>query len=148
MFDNLKKTICYVMTSQTSEWMPFVILLVFRIPIPVFTLLIDGTADFVPALAYAYEEGEINIMTRKPRNQMEHLVSYKLIAQCSGWMGMGSFLCSLTCYFICMNDFGFVPGQLWAKNNIPIILPEDGDLYNPTSPFFGNTNLAKITSCQ
>ena len=54
IFDNLKKSICYVMTSQMSEWLPFVVLLVFRIPIPVFTLLIDGTADFVPAISYAF----------------------------------------------------------------------------------------------
>ena len=56
IFDNLKKSICYVMTSQMSEWLPFVVLLIFRIPIPVFTLLIDGTADFVPAISYAFED--------------------------------------------------------------------------------------------
>ena len=57
------------MTSQMSEWLPFVVLLIFRIPIPVFTLLIDGTADLVPALSYAFEDGEIGLMTRRPRNQ-------------------------------------------------------------------------------
>ena len=69
LFDNLKKSICYVMTSQVSEWAPFIILIIARIPIPVFTLLIDGTADFVPAISYAFDHGEIGIMTRKPRSQ-------------------------------------------------------------------------------
>lgn len=45
------------MTSQVSEWAPFILLLTARIPIPIFTLLIDGTADFVPALSYAFEPG-------------------------------------------------------------------------------------------
>lgn len=57
LFDNLKKSICYVMTSQVSEWAPFILLIVARIPIPIFTLLIDGTADFVPAISYAFEHG-------------------------------------------------------------------------------------------
>ena len=57
LFDNLKKSICYVMTSQVSEWAPFIVLIAARIPIPVFTLLIDGTADFVPAISYAFDHG-------------------------------------------------------------------------------------------
>lgn len=54
LFDNLKKAIMYVMTSQVSEWMPFVFLITTRIPIPIFTLLIDGAVDFVPTLAFAF----------------------------------------------------------------------------------------------
>ncbi|TXH53648.1 MAG: hypothetical protein E6Q89_09180 [Bacteroidia bacterium] len=54
VFDNFKKAICYVMTSQVSEWMPFIYLILSRVPIPIFTLLVDGAADFVPTLAFAY----------------------------------------------------------------------------------------------
>jgi sodium/potassium-transporting ATPase subunit alpha len=55
IFDNFKKAICYVMTSQVSEWMPFVFLILSRVPIPIFTLLVDGATDFIPTLAFAYE---------------------------------------------------------------------------------------------
>ena len=136
------------MTSQVSEWAPFIILIIARIPIPIFTLLIDVTADFVPAISYAFDHGQIGIMTRKPRNQHQHLVTYKLILQCSGWMGWSSFLCSLLCFFICMTDFGFVPSGLWFKNNIDILLPDTTDYYNPTSPYFGNSKLEAFGSCQ
>lgn len=54
LFDNFKKAICYVMTSQVQEWMPFIFLILSRVPIPIFTLLVDGAADFVPTLAFAY----------------------------------------------------------------------------------------------
>lgn len=54
VFDNFKKAICYVMTSQVSEWMPFVFLILSKIPIPIFTLLVDGATDFIPTLAFAY----------------------------------------------------------------------------------------------
>ena len=45
------------MTSQVSEWAPFLLLIAGRMPIPVFTLLIDWSADFVPAISYAFENG-------------------------------------------------------------------------------------------
>jgi sodium/potassium-transporting ATPase subunit alpha len=54
IFDNLKKAIVYVMTSQISEWMPFVVLIFSKIPIPIFTLLIDAPVDFVTTVAYVY----------------------------------------------------------------------------------------------
>lgn len=43
------------MTSQISEWMPFVTLIFTKIPIPIFTLLIDAPIDFVPTVSYVYE---------------------------------------------------------------------------------------------
>lgn len=46
-----------------------------------------------------------------------------------------------------MTDFGFVPSGLWGKNNIDILIPAATDYYNPTSPYFGNSNLAKLNSC-
>ena len=57
-----------MMTSQVSEWMPFVFLITARIPIPIFTLLIDGVVDFIPTLAFAFEESESGIMSRPPKD--------------------------------------------------------------------------------
>ena len=45
------------MTSQISEFMPFVILIFSKIPIPIFTLLIDAPIDFFPTVSFVYEEG-------------------------------------------------------------------------------------------
>lgn len=46
-----------------------------------------------------------------------------------------------------MIDYGFVPENLWGKSNVHIILEADTDIYNPSSPTFGNSNLSNIQNC-
>jgi len=45
------------MTSQIAQFMPFIVLIFTGIPIPVFTLLIDGPINFVLTVSFGYEEG-------------------------------------------------------------------------------------------
>lgn len=82
IFDNLKKAISYMLTSNIPELMPFLAFIVFAIPLPLSTVLIlcvsIGT-DIFPGIAFAFEESELDIMTRKPRKPYEHLVTLKLI---------------------------------------------------------------------
>lgn len=70
--DNLKKTIVYVLTSQVSQMLPFIgfVILQFPLPItPVLVLFISIGTDLMPAIALAYEPGELDIMTRPPRKR-------------------------------------------------------------------------------
>ena len=135
------------MTSQISEFMPFVLLIFSRIPIPIFTLLIDAPIDFVPTISYVYEEGEVGIMTRKPKDPTSSLINGRLLGQASGWNGFSGFLCCLTCYYVCMIDFGFIPLELWDKNSMPLVLPSMTDTYNPSDPHFGNSALKDLKTC-
>ena len=80
-------------------------------------------------------------MTRKPKDPASSLINGRLLGQASGWMGFSGFLCCLTCYYHCMIDFGFIPSELWQKNSMPLLLPNADDVYNPTDPYFGNSNL-------
>lgn len=44
-------------------------------------LFVDLGTDMVPAISMAYEEAELNIMTRKPRDQeLDRLVNWRLIS--------------------------------------------------------------------
>lgn len=90
IFDNLKKTIVYLLTSNMTEIWPFVALVLVQIPLPlsnIFMLCICVGTDIYPALSLAYEEAEVDIMTRKPRKPDEHLVSARLLAHAYGQMG-------------------------------------------------------------
>jgi len=88
-------------------------------------------------------------MTRKPRNRLEHLVTMKLMAQSYGYIGFTQCWGALFAYYTVVNDFGFLPGELNGKASINIITHAPQDVYNPTDPFFGNSNLASkySTSC-
>lgn len=72
IFDNLKKAIAYSLTSQIPEIVPFVGFIVLQFPLPVSTvviLYIDIGTDMLPAISFAYEDAELDLMTRKPRNK-------------------------------------------------------------------------------
>ena len=79
IFDNLKKSICYTLTSNIPEISPFLCWIVFLTPMPLSTVLIlaiDLGTDMVPAISMAYEDAEADIMKRPPRNAAtDHLVT-------------------------------------------------------------------------
>lgn len=142
IFDNLKKAICYVMTSQITEIAPFIGLIIFNYPVPVspiILLYIDLGTDLIPAISYAYEEAELDLMTRKPRSKDEHLVTMKLMGQAYGNYGWCGFWGAMFNYFMVMNDFGFAPRDILGKNTVSVYKHAPNDLYNPSHPYFGNT---------
>ena len=72
IYDNIKKSICYALTSQVAQMLPFIAFILFKIPSPVTTvgvLYISIGTDLIPAIALAYEMGELDLMTRRPRNK-------------------------------------------------------------------------------
>jgi sodium/potassium-transporting ATPase subunit alpha len=85
VFDNLKKSITYTLTSNIPELTPFLVFIVIQCPLPLSTILIlciDLGTDIVPAISYAYENPELNIMERMPRNpKFDSLVTGKVIFQ-------------------------------------------------------------------
>nr|CAD7260090.1 unnamed protein product [Timema shepardi] len=73
IFDNLKKSIAYTLTSNIPEISPFLAFILCDIPLPLGTvtiLCIDLGTDMVPAISLAYEEAETDIMQQSPRNPL------------------------------------------------------------------------------
>ena len=83
IFDNLKKSICYTLTSNIPEISPFLCWIVFLTPMPLSTVLIlaiDLGTDMVPAISMAYEDAEADIMKRPPRNAVRISASRRVHA--------------------------------------------------------------------
>lgn len=83
IFDNLKKSIAFVLTSNVPEIIPFMIFCMFSVP-PILSVMaimvINVGTDLWPGIALAYEKPESDIMKRKPRNiKTDKLVNLKLI---------------------------------------------------------------------
>jgi sodium/potassium-transporting ATPase subunit alpha len=71
IFDNLKKSIAYTLTSNIPEITPFLMYLITDSPLALGTitiLCIDLGTDMVPAISLAYEQAETDIMKRRPRD--------------------------------------------------------------------------------
>lgn len=116
IFDNLKKSIAYTLTSNIPEISPFLMYIVVGIPLPLGTvtiLCIDLGTDMVPAISLAYEEAESDIMKRKPRDPIhDKLVNERLISLAYGQIGMIQALSGFFTYFWIMADNGFLPLKL------------------------------------
>lgn len=84
IFDNLKKSICYTLSSKIPELAPFLFYMIFQIPLPLGTvaiLCIDLGTDMLPAISLAYEKPESDIMQRPPRNaKKDHLASHRYLS--------------------------------------------------------------------
>jgi sodium/potassium-transporting ATPase subunit alpha len=71
-------------------------------------LLICIGTDMAPAIALAYEMGELDIMERMPRNsKLDHLVTKKLIAFSYMQIGAMEVCGGMITYFTVFNDYGF-----------------------------------------
>ena len=71
IFDNLRKSICYTLSSKTPEVVPFMLYIIFDIPLAlgsISILCIDLVTDIIPAISLAYELPESDIMKNKPRD--------------------------------------------------------------------------------
>ncbi|XP_073744362.1 sodium/potassium-transporting ATPase subunit alpha-2 isoform X5 [Callorhinus ursinus] len=116
IFDNLKKSIAYTLTSNIPEITPFLLFIIANIPLPLGTitiLCIDLGTDMVPAISLAYESAESDIMKRAPRNpRSDNLVNHRLIGMAYGQIGMIQALAGFFTYFVILAENGFKPSDL------------------------------------
>ena len=118
IFDNLKKSIAYTLTSNIPEISPFLFFIVFNCPLPLGTvtiLCIDLGTDMVPAISLAYEQAESDIMKRKPRNpKKDKLVNQRLISMSYGQIGFIQAAAGFFVYFVILAENGFLPAYLFG----------------------------------
>ena len=116
IFDNLKKSIAYTLTSNIPEISPFLLFILADVPLPLGTvtiLCIDLGTDMVPAISMAYELAEADIMKRPPRNPFtDKLVNERLISMAYGQIGMIQASAGFFAYFVIMCENGFWPSKL------------------------------------
>ena len=145
IFDNLKKTIVYILASNISQILPYVAYILFGIPLPLSSLQVlficVGT-DILPAISFAYEKAEIDIMTRSPRKSTDHLVSIRLITHAYLLHGWVLCSCAFFNYFTVLYGMGFAPFtvfQMQFQNyaNFPVEPTE----FRPNAPDLGNPML-------
>lgn len=91
IFDNLKKCIAYVLSSNVPEIIPFLLFIAIKIPLGIETIVIltiDLGTDLAPAVALAFETPEDSIMMRPPRSPDQHLVGIQLMMIAYGTIGL------------------------------------------------------------
>lgn len=121
IFDNLKKSIAYTLSSNIPEILPFILFIVAGFPLFLSTihiLLIDLGTDIIPAISFAYETAESDIMRRKPRRaNIDRLVNRRLISFAYLQIGVIQALAGTFVAMVVLNDYGIGMGSLFRVNN-------------------------------
>jgi potassium/sodium efflux P-type ATPase len=112
VFNNIRKFALYILNSNVSEAVPFVVFLLSRgtIPLPLTimqVLSIDLGTDMVPALALGAELPEEGIMDSPPRSQKEPLLGHKLIVRALFWYGMIGSVAAMSAFFFLNYQYGW-----------------------------------------
>jgi magnesium-transporting ATPase (P-type) len=91
VYDNLRKFITYIFSSNVPEILPFILhALVRDIPLALTVaqmLAIDLGTDLFPALALGAEKPEPDVMRRPPRRRFQPLIDAGLLRRAFLWLG-------------------------------------------------------------
>ena len=147
IMDNIKRCLVYALTSNIPELIPFLSMVVLGFPLPLSNLLmlcINIGTDLFPSFSLAWEDGELDLMIRKPRASTDHLFTRKLLGVAYFQMGSLQVFAVFLCYFYILNDFGFPPTQLFYKQFKGAFLPAFEDPVDIYSPDLGNSYVGNL----
>ncbi|KAK5686981.1 hypothetical protein LTS10_001117 [Elasticomyces elasticus] len=118
VYDNLKKTICYLLPAGSfSEFWPVITNVVFGLPqilSSFLMIIICCFTDCAAATAIAYEKPEADVLTRPPRNaKKDRLVDWKLVLYAYGYIGVIETLTSFAMAYWYAQQQGLTFSSLW-----------------------------------
>lgn len=120
IFDNIKKFVAYILTSNVPEILPFIAYVLLDIPLPLTVILIlaiDLGTDIVPALGLGAERPETDVMRRRPRPRGERLLSRNLLLMSYGIVGVLQAAAGFFTYFVILYDGGWSWGETLAYDD-------------------------------
>ncbi|EOO00222.1 putative h k atpase alpha protein [Phaeoacremonium minimum UCRPA7] len=131
MFDNLKKTIAYLLPAGSfSEFWPVMTNVAFGLPqilSSFLMIIICCFTDCLAATALAYEAPEADVLSRRPRKiGTDRLVDWKLILQSYGFVGMLETTASFAMSYWYMQRKGIpFTAQWFSFGNLPSDIDPD-----------------------
>jgi calcium-translocating P-type ATPase len=120
VFDNIRKFLTYILTSNIPEIVPYLAFVLFRIPLPltiIQILAVDLGTDMVPALALGAEAPDPEVMKRPPRRRNQRLVDTRLILRAYLWLGLFEAAAAMAAFFFVLHAGGWSYGEMLAAND-------------------------------
>jgi sodium/potassium-transporting ATPase subunit alpha len=120
IFENIKKFIAYVLTSNVPEITPFIAYVLLSIPLPLTVILIltiDLGTDILPSLGLGAEKAETDVMLKPPRARSERLLTRNLLGMSYGIVGMVQAAAGFFTYFVILFTGGWSWGEALSNND-------------------------------
>jgi len=124
IYSNIKKFVTYIFASNVPEIVPFILFVLFKIPLPLTImqiLAVDLGTDLVPALGLGAETSEPGVMSQPPRSLKKRLLDIPLLFRAYGFLGMIEAMACMAGYFFVYYSSGWRPGMDLASSG-PIYL--------------------------
>ncbi len=115
VFDNLRKFLTYILTSNVPELVPYLAFVLFRIPLPltiIQILAVDLGTDMLPALALGAEKPDPGIMRRPPRPRSERLLNWGTLLRAYLFLGPLEAIAGMAAFFFVLHGGGWQYGAL------------------------------------
>lgn len=139
IYENIGKFITYIFSHETAEIIPFVLMVLFNIPLPITVmqiLAIDLGTDTLPALALGVGPSESDVMNRPPRSRKKRLLNRFVIFRGYIYLGLIEAVLVMSGYFWILFSAGWTFG---------VNLPFDDPLYlKSTTMVFAGIVMAQI----
>jgi calcium-translocating P-type ATPase len=113
VFDNIRKFLTYILSSNIPELVPYLAFVLFRIPLPltiIQILAVDLGTDMLPALALGAEKPDAAVMSRPPRARNERLLSWGVIARAYLFLGVLEAAAAMAVFFFVLQTAGWSYG--------------------------------------
>lgn len=119
VYQNIRKFLTYILTSNVAEMVPFLAFLLFPIPLPLTViqiLAVDLGTDMLPALALGAEGPHPGLMQEPPRARGQHLLTPGLLARAYLFLGLLEALPAMVAFFHVLASGGWHYGQPLAAD--------------------------------
>jgi sodium/potassium-transporting ATPase subunit alpha len=120
VYENIRKFISYIFSSNVPEIVPYLAYVLFRIPLPLTImqiLAVDLGTDMLPALALGAEKPTQEVMRQPPRSPEERLLNLKLLSRAYLFLGPIEAAAGLFGFFYVLNTGGWKWGEMLAANH-------------------------------
>jgi len=120
VFDNLRKFLTYILTSNIPELVPYLVFVLFRIPLPltiIQILAVDLGTDMLPALALGAEKPDPDTMRRPPRPRSERLLDWSTLIRAYLFLGPLEAIAALAAFFFVLHGNGWQYGTLLGHHD-------------------------------
>ena len=122
IFENIRKFMTYILTSNVPELVPYLAFAFARVPLALTViqiLAVDLGTDMVPALGLGAEPPDAAVMRKPPRGREDRLLTAGLLARAYLFLGSLEAVAAMAAFFFVLVGAGWRWGQVLPPGDGP-----------------------------
>jgi calcium-translocating P-type ATPase len=122
VFENIRKFLTYILTSNVPELIPYLAFAFARVPLALTViqiLAVDLGTDMVPALGLGAEPPDAGVMRRPPRARSDRLLTSGLLVRAYAFLGVLEAFAAMAAFFFVLYGAGWQWGAQSSADDVP-----------------------------